>query len=329
MKVGLFLTPGAARAAYQAGAAQVLVNEGGIRFDVVATCSVGALNGAFVATGQVDRLVEVWANWRTRDVVRVDWRGLLRGAFWWAPSLMSNRPEKDVIERHLDGSLLLPAVRLRVNLANLGTGDQEVFEWPGAPLGLAEGVEASVAVPVAIPPVEALGSQWVDGLTVDGFPLEQLLLETGVDRAFVLGVAPRTTSGGRYRNPYRVLLRSIEWNQFSETLLGLERSEAVNQRVRAWGDLRRRIEDELTAAVAVQETKDQVVAELDRFYARLGFPYSRRPVDVVAILPERETPMMLGDFRPRRSRALMEQGRQDARRALASLEGGDQLGPPD
>ena len=40
-----------------------------------------------------------------------------------------------------------------------------------------------------------------------------------------------------------------------------------------------------------------------------GFPYSRRPVHIVPILPERETQMMLGDFRPRRSRALMDQGR--------------------
>ncbi len=29
---------------------------------------------------------------------------------------------------------------------------------------------------------------------------------------------------------------------------------------------------------------------------------------------------MIGDFRPRRSRALIEQGRIDARRAVASLE---------
>ncbi len=319
MKLGLFLTPGAARAAYQAGAAQVLVNEGGIHFDVVATCSVGALNGAFVATGQVDRLVEVWANWRTRDVVRLDWRGLLRGAVWWATSLMSNRPERDVIEHHLDESRLLPGTRLRVNLANLGSGDQEIFEWPGAPVGLVEGVEASVAVPVAIPPVDALGSQWVDGLTVDGFPLEPLLLETGVDRAFVVGVAPRTSSGRRYRNPYRVLLRSVEWNQFSETLVGLERAEVVNQRARAWAGLRQRLEDEVVAAVPDQELQAEVLAELGRLYGDLGFPYPRRAVEIVPILPDRETPMMLGDFRPRRSRALIELGRSDARRALASL----------
>ena len=327
MTTGLFLTPGAARAAYQVGAAQVLVKEAGIHFDVIATCSVGALNGAFVATGQVDQLVEVWANWRTRDVVRVDWRGLLRGGFWWAPSLMTNQPEKDVIERHLDESLLPPGVRLRVNLADLGSGEQDIFEWPGSRLGLVEGVEASVAVPVAIPPVEAEGTQWVDGLTIDGFPLEPLLLETGVDRAFVVGVAPRTTSGGRYRNPFRVLLRSIEWNQFSETLVGLERSEAVNQRSRAWAGLRQRIEDEVTRAVPDPRLRDEVVAELDRLWARAGFPYSRRPVHIVPILPERETRMMLGDFRPRRSRALMDQGRSDARQALASLADGQASGP--
>ena len=54
MKTGLFLTPGAARTAYEAGAVHTLVTEGGIAFDVIGTCSAWAINGSFVATGQVD-----------------------------------------------------------------------------------------------------------------------------------------------------------------------------------------------------------------------------------------------------------------------------------
>ncbi len=319
MKTGLFLTPGAARGAYQAGAAQVLVQEGGIHFDVVATCSVGSVNGAFVATGQVDQLVEVWANWRTRDVVRVDWRALLRGAFWWATSLMTNQPEKDVIQRHVHESRLRPGVRFRLNVADLVSGEQEILEWPGSPVPLAEGVEAAVAVPVVIPPVDFDGAQWVDGLTIDGFPLEQLLLETGVDRAFVVGVAPHTASDERYRNPLKVLLRAVEWNQFSETVVGLQRSEAVNQRTAAWAELRQRLEDEVASAVADPQLRAEAMAELDRRFDDVAFPYRRGAVQVVPILPERETRMLLGDFRPRRSRALIEQGRRDARRALAAL----------
>jgi hypothetical protein len=70
VRVGVFLTPAAARAAYQVGVLQVLVDEAGIGFDIIAASSVGALNGAFVATGQVDRMVEEWSRWRARDVLR-------------------------------------------------------------------------------------------------------------------------------------------------------------------------------------------------------------------------------------------------------------------
>jgi NTE family protein len=231
VRIGLFLTPGAARAAYQVGAVQELVRSG-IRFDVVGASSVGTLNAAFVATGQVERLAELWAGWRTADIAGIDWVEMLRGALLRSRNLMHNRPQKErVIDAHLDDVPLLPGVRLRFNLANLTTGGQEVVEWPDGPMPLVEGVNASVAVPGAIRPVEALGAQLADGLTVDGFPLESVLLEVGLDRAFVVGVAPRAPIDRRVRNPYQALLRAVEWNQYSETLLGLERS----RRLIEWG----------------------------------------------------------------------------------------------
>lgn len=320
MTVGLFLTPGAARAAYQAGAIQVLVQESKIQFDVIAASSVGALNGAFLATGQVDQMIQEWSRWRTRDVVRVDWKGLVRGALWWAPSLMSNEPEKAVITRYLDESRLLPGVRLRINLANLDTGEQEFFEWPGSPMGLADAVCASVAVPVAIPPARALASQWADGLTVDGFPLEPLLLETGVERAFVVGVAPRTPRSGRYRNPFRVLLRALEWNQYSETLVGLDRATALNERAKSWAALGQEAATAVHELVPDGTDGERLLGEFRTILEQAQFPLRRQHVEIVPILPETETRMLFGDFRPARSWALIEQGRQDARRVLAALD---------
>jgi predicted acylesterase/phospholipase RssA len=319
--VGLFFTPGAARAAYQVGAAQVLVQEAGIRFDVIAGSSVGALNAAFVATGQVDQLVEEWSRWRNQDVVPVDFKRLARGAVWWSPSLASNEPEKAVITRYLDERRLTPGVRLRINLANLDTGDQELFEWPGSAIGLADAVCASVAVPVAVPPARVLGRQWADGLTVDGFPVEQLVLATGVERAFVVGVAPRTPAPAVSRNPLRILMRALDWNQYSEARIGLQRAEAVNDRVRRWSDLRTAAVAEVEASVPEGAERDRVLAAVARAVDEAGFPVARGPVEVVPILPERETQMFFGDFRPERSRAFIEQGRGDARRALEMSSG--------
>ena len=320
MTLGVLLTPGAARAAYQVGAVQALVREGGLRFDVVAASSVGSLNGAFVATGQTDRLADLWAQWRTRDIAGVDWRALLRGAVWWAPNLMHNRPQKDhVIDPYIDESKLLPGVRFRFNLADLTGGGASVFEWPGAPIGLAEGVNASVAVPGAIRPAEALGRQWADGLTVDGCPLEELALATGIDRLFVLGVAPRTPDRRRARTVYGVLLRALEINQFSETQLALERAAKVNEEIRGWHGALDAVRQAL-GAVPDAALRDELLAEAERIHREAGFPHAREFVEIVPILPERPTRMFFTSYVPARSRALVEAGRRDALRTLAALD---------
>jgi predicted acylesterase/phospholipase RssA len=264
-------------------------------------------------------MVEEWSRWRSDDVLKVDWRGILRGALWWAPSLMSNEPEKAVITRYIDEERLLPGVRLRIGLANLDTGEQDFFEWPGAEMRLADAVCAAVAVPVAVPPARVLGVQWADGLTVDGFPLEAILLATGVDRAFVVGVAPRQLAAGRYRNPYKVLLRAADLNQFSEPRLGLDRAEAGNRRLQRWAALRQEARQIVTDGVADEAGRARLLDELERIFDGAGSPLRRQPVEIVPILPANETRMQFGDFRPERSRAFLEQGRQDARRAVAAL----------
>jgi NTE family protein len=319
MRTGLFLTPGAARAAYQVGVVQELVRSG-VRFDVVAASSVGALNGAFVATGQVDRLAQLWAGWRTADIAGIDWAELARGAVVRARNLMHNRPQKKaVIDRYLSAAQLEEGVRLRFNLANLTTGGQEVVEWPPGPMPLTEGVNASVAVPAAIRPVDAGGAQLADGLTVDGFPLEALLLATEIDRAFVVGVAPRSPIDRPARTPYAVLLRSLEWNQYSETVRGLDRAAQVDEVLRCWQDDRAAVE-QVVAALPVEEgDRARLLAEVERAYAGSGFPWTRRRVEILPILPAREIPMFFTDYRPSRSRELLEQGRRDARAALEEL----------
>ncbi len=319
MRLGLFLTPGAARAAYQVGAAQALVDEGDLHFDVVAASSVGALNGAFVATGQTGDLVALWSRWRSPDIVGVDWRALLRGAVLWAPNLMHNRPQREsAIDPFIEESKLLPGVRLRFNLADLGSGEQRFFEWPGGEIPLPEAVNASVAVPGAIRPAEALGRQWVDGLTVDGFPVEQLALAAGIDRLFVLGVAPRTPDGRRVRTVYGALLGALEANQYTETHHGLERAEAANGVIRAWRDDFAAVREALES-VPDEALRAELLAEAEQLRDGAGFPYDRGPVEIVPILPERPTRMFFTSYKPARSRTLLEQGRRDALRVLESL----------
>jgi predicted acylesterase/phospholipase RssA len=320
MRLGLFMTPGAARTAYTVGAVQGLVEDGGLRFDVVAGSSVGVLNGAFAAVGAIDELARQWAHWRSRDVLRVDWRSVLAGAVLFSPNLMRYRAYRTLIVPGRVAEERLPhGIRFRANLANLTTGDQELFEWPGGRIRMADGVKASVSVPAVIRPFKGLDAQWADGLTVDGCPLEDLLLATGVDRVFVVGVTPRNSDPDRRRGVVRMLLRAVEANQQSETTLGLNRAAEVNQLIAEWASDRREVEALVDRLVADPAERARVLAEIDRVYAEVGFPYSRGVVEVIPILPERNLGFWYTDYRPRRSQALLRQGRQDAVRVLETL----------
>jgi len=317
---GLFFTPGAAMTAYEVGAAQALVNEGGLQFAVIAGSSAGALNGAFTATGQVDQLVKLWSSWHTQDVLGTDWAGLLRGRFFWSPQLMQERPLMHTISTYINEQSLQPGVRLRFNLANLSTADQEFFEWPGAPFPLSDGVKAAVSVPGVIEPYAIQDTQWGDGLTVDGFPLEQLVLETGVERVFVLGVAPQTLDSQPYTNIYQMLTRSMKLNQFSETYMGLEQAQRRNELIKQWNADRLSVEQAIETLVEDVDVRAELQAKIECTYRKAAFPYTRKVVEIVPILPKHEISMFFSDYQPKRSQELIGQGRQDALQALARLE---------
>jgi hypothetical protein len=55
-----------------------------------------------------------------------------------------------------------------------------------------------------------------------------------------------------------------------------------------------------------------------RLVAEAGFARTRRPVDIVPILPE-EVPMFFTSYRPEWSRRLIELGRRDAAAVLEGL----------
>ena len=79
-KVGLVLSGGGARGAYEVGVLRYVFERIGGRFDVVAGTSVGAINGAYVAataerpraTGRM--LARVWKDLRIDQVYRIGWR---------------------------------------------------------------------------------------------------------------------------------------------------------------------------------------------------------------------------------------------------------------
>lgn len=67
MKTAITLSGGGARGSYEAGLIKAL-HEIGITFDIVTGTSVGALNGALMVQGDVERLISLWENMGLNDV---------------------------------------------------------------------------------------------------------------------------------------------------------------------------------------------------------------------------------------------------------------------
>jgi len=68
---GLVLDGGGARGAYQIGAWKAL-SEAGVKINAVAGTSVGALNGALICMGNVQKAEEIWNDMTFSDVMDVD-----------------------------------------------------------------------------------------------------------------------------------------------------------------------------------------------------------------------------------------------------------------
>ena len=119
--LGLVLSGGGARGAYQVGVLQYLARQFPSAIPEVLTgVSAGAINAAFIAARQepfvqkLDELAEMWSNLRTDQVFRVDHDLMWRAVRWGgrlmtggksplrpAKSMVDTRPLQEVLEREL------------------------------------------------------------------------------------------------------------------------------------------------------------------------------------------------------------------------------------
>ena len=99
-KLGLVLTGGGARAAYQVGVlkgiAEILPRRARNPFDIICGTSAGALNAATLAINArqfrkgVQYLVNIWKNFHPSDVYRTDVLGVISNSVRWFAGLLMN-----------------------------------------------------------------------------------------------------------------------------------------------------------------------------------------------------------------------------------------------
>lgn len=179
--VALVLCGGGAKGAIEIGFYRALC-ELGVPIHRVIGTSVGAINGAFIASGASPRrLARGWAELRRRDVLQFRWGLLWRGLA--AESVYTNRRLRRLLETRLTARTF---DELRIPLSVVATDLQE-----GTPVviesgPLVEAILASSAVPGLLPPVRvADGRRCIDGALANNMPVD-LAFAKGATAAFAI-----------------------------------------------------------------------------------------------------------------------------------------------
>ncbi len=218
--IGLVLSGGAARGAYEAGVLRFVLCELSRRIgrgtwpDVVSGTSVGALNGVFAAArsfSALARLTRTWQEMAVHDIYRFTVRralvDLLKPRQGESFALLDPTPFFSLIHRHFPGRELREAIdsektaAFLVAATEVHTGFNALFcdSRHLSPLATQPGTRvyhtqmsgehcrASAAIPFVFPAVEIRGSFHVDGGLRQNTPLRPML-STGITRALVVGV---------------------------------------------------------------------------------------------------------------------------------------------
>ncbi len=167
----LALSGGAAKGSYQVGAL-VKLKQLGVEFQFVSGVSVGALNASMLATGQLERLVDVWEKTRQKDIIKH--RGWVRtGLRWLGHKIGVIKPpeafyDTEKLEKLIRNELKGKNVQFpfSVGVVDLGSGRYHDIRYDTGHQLTEEDCQmiyASAAIPVFFDPMRTKNELWMDG----------------------------------------------------------------------------------------------------------------------------------------------------------------------
>lgn len=186
---GLVLDGGGARGAYQIGAWKALC-EAGVKINAVAGTSVGALNGALICMGDLEKAEKIWNEMTFSRVMDVDdtWmerlfqkesgvREVLSEAFRiLSEGGVDITPLRELIHEHVDEKKIresgVELCLLTFSITQMKEIDLSIHDMPE---GLLEDFLLASAYLIGFKNEKLHGQQYVDGGIVNNFPINSLL----------------------------------------------------------------------------------------------------------------------------------------------------------
>lgn len=335
-RLGLVLSGGGARGAYQVGALKAAVERlGPTPFAVISGSSIGAINGAAVAEGiesgdlpgALAAMERAWLE--LEGVIRPNWKALVL-ALWRlitsGPSPAVLRAVRSLLDvsratRHL--CRFIPVnrrmgdyrrVELVVTATDLNAGRAVTFDRTTPDVRVLDAVLASAAFPVAFPS-HRIGERWyVDGGVFDNAPLSPVI-RRGVRDVLVIATVPRCGQGGPGPDP----------GPFDDIFSVIRRLWPLMLDQVLYDDLReaRRINKIVSI---IEESPDPDSPLVQRLKKAIGYEQAgrrKRVVGLVEVCPQEELdpPGTFGFGNRQAISSIMAQGYQDAQRVLALLYG--------
>lgn len=183
----LIMSGGGSKGAFQAGVVEQL-NRDNWDPDAVAGISVGALNGVMVATGQSDKLIDIWQDLREEQVLkkrRIDRQAknyLLHkiGVEKATLGFFDNSPLKEKLKSSVGKQFTKHYYCGTVNIET-GAYKEHVARPMMVPWNYLDAVIASTAIPIIFDPIRLDGELHVDGGVRHMNPIGKILQEHNPD----------------------------------------------------------------------------------------------------------------------------------------------------
>ncbi|MBP7997845.1 MAG: patatin-like phospholipase family protein [Chloroflexi bacterium] len=242
-KKALVLSGGGGRGAYHVGVLRFLEEHEWVP-DIVVGTSIGAVNGAAIASGH--NAYSLWALWRrleTKDVQRANLNPL-NGNFLLNTSPLRQTLEKEGWVNFSRINSPEAAVHLRVTATEVHSGHLHVFGnstdlYPSKmrqePLTL-DHIIASCSIPIVYPATELHGNLYWDGATVANTPLGPAI-DAGAEEIVVVIMTPfgDEESDGNQHAPKNLLeaaSTTLEWALLASFQADMKLFRRVNDLVR-------------------------------------------------------------------------------------------------
>jgi NTE family protein len=315
--LAVVLSGGGAKGAFQVGVLDELIRNRGVRFDVFAGVSTGAIQALGGAMDDMPGLVAEWEKIRgNSDIYKKRPLGAV-GAAFGADSLYDAAALKSKLIAYADPAKIRAARRkLLIGVVNLATGQYRDVDERSADIG--QWVYASSAQPPFFQPLKSKDAagvieQWVDGGVRNVTPLSAAMTQN--PRAILVVSAspqkPVPAPGKTYDDLIEIALRcvGIQTSEISEN--DLSNAMLINDLLAARETQFRRLMGLGLGGAAIAD----ILRPLDENLARYRFA----PIRIIAPDPAFVGPDTL-EFKPAKITAGISAGRQAVVNSWPSLK---------